>query len=163
MENWEKVTVDELKVSVSALRINGKSMSASIFRQVPILDICDPNGDPLPFIQPWGIVKQGQSDIIDWLLFLHDSKLYRAAISSRYMTHFDRQVEKARTSLFDAEAKLQDLIKSSTADSQTLERRKLVENFRQQLAIAERALSAEVKRFEVHKYAMTLPQLYIGG
>ena len=71
-------------------------------------------------------------------------------------------IRKASAAIVEAQTKSHYLLKSKTPEEHKLERIELEEKATAELDLAVRQLEVERRRAEVHKYAATFPQLYIG-
>lgn len=146
---WTEPSIEQKTFSISVLRLSGKSLNATLFRQLPVLEIADENGDAIFDVQPWGVVRHESKGGGVWFLFIHAGKLYRCAIFAKASEFYKWQVDQAygKSSL---------LLKSKDPTAQANERS-------QEAAEARRKYEIEIRRAAVHQHAEGYSQLFIGA
>ena len=92
------VDYETMHVQIFAVRVGGKQMSTTIFRQLPVVDLCDQEANLRSGVRQWGVVRHDIKGINLWMLLWDDGKLYRAAINIHLNTdaHFDARVKHCR-------------------------------------------------------------------
>ena len=142
----EGAGVEELVIQIYAVRINGKQMSVAAFRQLPIVELCDENGESRPNILPWGVVRYDTKEGNLWLLFKDAGSLFKARLYPERKSN-----EQLQGSI--------DLWKGFIERSK---KREEVERYKIHLRGAELSHKVEDKRSHAHTQALRNPQLFIG-
>lgn len=80
-----EATLSTLKVEIKALTVSGKQMTLAVFRQMPLMNVTQPNGALWANVRYWGIVRYAIKDEGDvWAVIELEGKLYRGRVNHRY-------------------------------------------------------------------------------
>ena len=128
-------SVDELTVTILALKVGKKQFTKQLFSQLPIMEFCGDGGRVREGVKPWGVVKPDGSRFGGWLIYEHDGILYRAQlIQARSQSEIGR-------------------------DKRMLEQESYS---RQHVDWELKRLAEEPERAKHHAAMASLPQLFIG-
>lgn len=127
--------VDELTVTVLALKVGKKQFTKQLFTQLPQMDFCGEGGRVREGVKPWGVVRPDGKRFEGWLIYELDGVLHRSK-----------------------------LIQTRSQDEIDREKRKLEQegHSKQYLDFEFQRLDAEPERAKHHAAMALLPQLFIG-
>ena len=100
----KSASIETLSVQILALHVDGKQMTLSVFRQLPIAKVFMNDGNPLA-VSCWGLVRYSIKHEGDfWLVVSYSGRLYRCPIDEDF---YARKPEYAEERLREAEEELQ--------------------------------------------------------
>lgn len=139
----EPVAVEELVVTIRAVRLNGKQMTAAVFKQLPTVELCTEAGEALSPIRPWGIVRQEVKETSAWLLLDFEGALCKAPLDTErlHQSEIEAGIRLAK-SLLEGPHPIPSI------NEPQLKRYEWLNKF-------------EDVRVAIHREAMKYPQLYI--
>ncbi len=128
-------SVNELTVTILALRVGKKQLTKQLFAQLPIMGFCGEGGRVREGVKPWGVVRPDGDRFGGWLIYEYEGTLYRAQL-----------IQARSQSAIDQEKRLLDQKGYS----------------RQTLDLELKRLTEEPEKAKHHAAMALLPQLFIG-
>jgi len=149
--------LSELTVTVRTLEVNGKKMTQSFFRQLPISRVYNENEFTLrENIQLWGIVRYKIPKYLNekWVLFESDSILYKGDVNplNNIPSVEGQEVEVEQ---------IKDKLKHAQDHDKFLPQIIDIDRIKKELVEAQMKLLKYINGYELVKKIKSLPQLFI--